>query len=83
MMASVTMVNAKQGDTIMEAIYYSVVEDWKGAVSVSNYGGKTMREERKFAKTCNRFVHQITTNYDSAQYTASLIRAGKLIAKHK
>jgi hypothetical protein len=55
-------------------LYFCVIEDYNGAISVSSFGGSNRVEERRFARTCSKTIYLITTDHDEAQRIATRLR---------
>jgi len=56
-------------------LFFCVVEDFDGVISVSSFFGRNKAEEKRNALTCNKEVHHITTDQAAAQRFAARLRA--------
>lgn len=66
----------------MNKLYFCVVEDWKGNVTVSSFGGKSKAEERRNAKSCSRYCFHVGESYDEAEKIAAAHRRDNELEKN-
>lgn len=63
-------------------LYFCVVEDYDGSISVNSFFGQNKRQEKQFALSGYKSVHFISVNHDDAQRFAARLRSIPQAANH-
>ncbi len=61
----------------IQSIYYTVVENYDGTITVNSFGGKDKKQEQKFALSMYRKVYGVFYTYGEASRLVSELKGGE------